>query len=99
MIIVLSILCGIATAAAVYFGWRAYVLAGILTDDREYLDELEGLYAMLIDKTRAAYEEIQRIDNKKIFESDDDVGTIFALLKQVIENLTEGQDGTEKEEE
>lgn len=99
MQIILGIVAIVFASLAGYFGYRAYVLAGVLADDREYLEELEFLYAMLLDKTRAAYEEMKRIDSKGAFESDDEAGTTFALLKQVIDDLTEGQYGTKKEEE
>lgn len=99
MEVTLGIVAIIFAGVAAYFGYRAYVLAGVLADDREYLEELEFLYGMLLDKTRAAYEEMKRIDSKGAFESDDEAGTTFALLKQVVDDLTEGQYGTKKEEE
>jgi len=37
-------------AAAGYFGYRAYILAGVVADDREYLEQLEFTYAMLLDR-------------------------------------------------
>jgi hypothetical protein len=54
---------------------------------------------MLLDKTAAAYEEMKRIDVKGSFESDDEVGTTFALLKQVIDDLYEEGYGTKEETE
>ena len=82
-----------------YIGYRAYMLAGVLADQQEYTEELEFVYGMLLDKTRAAYDEMKRIDSKGSFESDDEVGTTFALLKQVTEDLREEAYGPQKEEE
>ena len=86
-------------AAAGYLGYRAYILAGVVADDREYLEQLEFTYAMLLDRVRQSYDEMQRIDSKGAFESDDEAGTTFALLKQVIDDLYEEANGPEKEEE
>jgi|TARA_R110000822_G_scaffold167569_1_gene307707 hypothetical protein len=85
--------------AAAYFGYRAYILAGVVADDTEYLEQLEFTHAMLLDKVRQSYDEMQRIDSKGAFESDDEAGTTFALLKQVIDNLNEEPHGPQKEEE
>lgn len=84
---------------AVFFGYRAYILAGILADQQEYLEQLEFTYAMLLDRVRQSYDEMQRIDSKGAFESDDEAGTTFALLKQVIDDLYEEANGPQKEEE
>ena len=99
MIIFLSISCILLLIISVYIGYRAYILAGIMSDQREYLDQLEFTYGMLLDKTAAAYEEMKRIDVKGSFESDDEVGTTFALLKQVIDDLYEEANGPQKEQE
>ena len=82
-----------------YLGYRAYMLAGVLADQQEYTEELEFVYGMLLDKTKAAYDEMKRIDSKGAFESDDEAGTTFALLKQVIDDLHEEAYGSQKEEE
>lgn len=81
-----------------YIGWRMYVLTGIITDQQEYIEELEFTYSMLLEKTKEAYDEMKQIDVKGAFEKDDEAGTTFALLKQVIDDLYEEADGTQKEE-
>jgi len=99
MCVFLFITCILLAGTAGYLGYRAYIIAGVLADQQEYTEELEFVYAMLIDKTRAAYEEMKQIDSKGAFESDDEAGTTFALLKQVIDDLYEESNGTQKEEE
>ena len=99
MTIGFSIIIIVFGFAAGYFGYRAYMLAGVVADDREYLEQLEFTYAMLLDRVRQSYDEMQRIDSKGAFESDDEAGTTFALLKQVIDDLYEESNGTQKEEE
>ena len=83
----------------VYIFWRIYILTGIISEQQEYIEELEFIYSMLSEKTREAYNEMKRIDAKGAFEKDDEAGTTFALLKQVIDDLYEEADGTQKEEE
>ena len=63
------------------------------------IEQLEFTHAMLLDKVRQSYDEMQRIDSKGAFESDDEAGTTFALLKQVIDNLNEEPHRPQKEEE
>lgn len=99
MEVTLGLAAIIFAGAAAYFGYRAYILAGVVADEREYLEQLEFTYAMLLDKVRQSYDEMQRIDSKGAFESDDEAGTTFALLKQVIDDLYEEAYGPQKEEE
>ena len=80
-----------------YFSWRAYTLAGLLADQQQYVDELEFTYSMLLDKTKQAYDEMTQIDAKGAFASDDEAGTTFALLKQVIDDLYEEANGPQEE--
>lgn len=99
MEVTLLIVSIVLACTAGYLGYRAYTIAGVLADQQEYLDQLEFTYGMLLDKTAAAYEEMKQIDVKGSFESDDDVGTTFALLKQVIDDLYEEGYGTKEETE
>jgi len=85
--------------ASIYFGWRAYTLAGLLAEQQQYVEELEFVYTMLLNNIKNTYDEMKRIDNKRAFESDDEVGTTFALLKQVIDDLYQEGYGTQENEE
>jgi hypothetical protein len=99
MTIAFSIGIIIVSFAAGYFGYRAYILAGLLSDQQDYTELVELNYQYLLEKVNQSYEEMQRIDSKGAFESDDEAGTTFALLKQVINDLKETQDGTKEETE
>jgi len=98
MTIGFSIIIIVFAFAAGYFGHRAYMLAGLLADQQQYVDELEFTYGMLLDKTKEAYDEMKRIDSKGAFESDDEAGTTFALLKQVVDDLYQEAYGSQEEE-
>jgi hypothetical protein len=93
----LIIIACIFFIAAVYFGWRAYVLAGILADTQEYYESVAITNQYMYDKIRMAYENMSQIDNRNIFESDDETGTTFELLNQVITDLKKEFDGQEEE--
>jgi len=95
--ITLTIFACIFFIAAVYFGWRAYVLAGILADTQEYYESVAMTNQYMYDKIRMAYENMQQIDSRNIFESDDETGTTFELLNQVIIDLKMEFDGQEEE--
>jgi hypothetical protein len=97
MIITISILAVVFFIASVYFAYRAYVLAGILADIQEYYESVEMTNRYMYEKILMAYENMQHIDSRGAFESDDEAGTTFELLNQVINDLKEEFDGTEEE--
>ena len=97
--IFLSILSVLLFAAIVYCGYRAYYLAGMLAEAQEYIEELEltneFMYGQIVD----AYEKMQEIDRLGAFEKDDEAGTTFQMLNQVIITLKTQFDGEEGQEE
>jgi hypothetical protein len=89
-IIVIVLLTGLCT----YLGYRVWFLAGALgdvqeqdTDMVEYIDGLEATNLYMYDKIMQTYAKMQEIDTKGAFEAEDEVGTTFQLLKEVIETL------------
>jgi hypothetical protein len=91
--ILLILLFIAATGVAVYFGYRAYVLAGILADIDVLIDEVQRTNEYMYLRIQQSYEAMQQIDRLGAFEKDDEAGTTFALLKQVINELSEEFDG------
>lgn len=99
MTIFLSITSLVFLAVAGYFGYRAYVLAGLLADSDEYHESVELTNAYMYSKILEAYTKMQEIDRIGAFEKDDEAGTTFSLLKEVITNLKSEFDGEAREEE
>ena len=101
MIILVIILFGIIG----YAGYRIWYLAGTLADAQEYIEdlqkyeeELEVTNRYMYSKIMEAHEVMQRIDRLGAFEKDDEAGTTFQMLQQVITDLkTEFDDSEEKE--
>lgn len=83
----------------IYFFYRAYVLAGLLADAEEYNYNVEQLSNYMYRVIENAYNEMKQIDRLGAFESDDESGTTFKLLLQVVEELHEEFHGTPQEEE
>ncbi len=50
-------------------------------------------------KILEAYAKMKELDRIGAFEKDDEAGTTFSLLKEVIDNLKKEFDGEESEEE
>jgi hypothetical protein len=96
---ILIIICILNLCVAGYFFYRAYVLAGLLADAEEYNIQVEQLTNYMYRSINNAYDEMKRIDRIGAFEADDESGTTFKLLLQVIEDLQEEFDGTPQEEE
>ena len=52
--------------------------------------ELEDEMGELRISVKKAYDDMKRIDSKKVFESDDEVGQTFKQLLDILENLESG---------
>ena len=94
MIILVVILFGIIG----YAGYRIWYLAGTLADAQEYIEELEVTNRYMYSKISESYDIMQNIDRLGAFEKDDEAGTTFQLLTQVIQELKEQFDGEAQEE-
>lgn len=97
-IVFLSVLSVFGIAATGYFSYRAYILAGLLADSEEYHESVELTNIYMYSKIVESYDKMQEIDRLGAFEKDDEAGTTFDLLKQVIENLKQEFDGQAQEE-
>ena len=75
------------SAGNVYFIWRALSLANVTADQEEYIQELEDMSQYMYDQIRNTYIEMKKIDHKGAFAEDDEAGTTFTMLKNVITNL------------
>ena len=94
MIILVVILVGIIG----YAGYRIWYLAGTLADAQEYIEELEVTNRYMYSRIMEAHDVMQRIDRLGAFESEDEAGTTFQLLNEVITELKETFDGEAQEE-
>jgi hypothetical protein len=98
MIILLAILCVVLAVTAGYFIYRAYVLAGLLADQLDYTEQVEQLSEYMYRMIDEAHRNMKRIDRLGAFEKEDEAGTTFQLLKEVIDNLNDEFNGTQEEE-
>ena len=96
--IFLIITSSLLLAAGSYAGYRVWYLAGSLADAQEYIEELEVTNRYMYSKITEAYDVMQRIDRLGAFEKDDEAGTTFQLLTEVITELKETFDGEAQEE-
>ena len=90
VIVLLSAICS-------YFIYRAYILAGLTADQEEYIKQLEDMSTYMYNQIKNSYDEMNKIDYKGSFESDDEAGTTFNLLKNVIKNLEKEFNAQEEE--
>ncbi len=98
MIITLILVSALLAVGAGYLGYRAYVLAGLLADAEEVIEGLDALNIHMYTSIQEAYEVMKNIDTKGAFESDDEAGTTFQMLKQVITELNTEFNGEASEE-
>ena len=92
-IIITILLAGIST----YLTYRAYNMAGVIADQEDYIKDLEEMSTYMYRQINNSFNEIKRIDSKGYFESDDETGTVFEQLKQVINNLQKEFNAEEEE--
>ena len=95
----LLILCIVLLSGiVVYFIYRAYILAGVYSDLEEYTKELEDMSQYMYTQINESYKAMKEIDRLGAFEKDDEAGTTFSMLKNVIDNLEKEFNGQKKEE-
>lgn len=94
MIILVVILFGIIG----YAGYRIWYLAGTLADAQEYIEELEVTNRYMYSRITEAHDVMKQIDRLGAFEAEDEAGTTFQLLNEVITELKETFDGKAQEE-
>jgi len=66
----------------------AYAVWNLLKKIEKYEDiiqENDNLIQDELQRNEALLEALRQIDNRQMFEKDDDVGSIFSLIKQTIE--------------
>jgi|21_taG_2_1085346.scaffolds.fasta_scaffold48859_2 hypothetical protein len=70
-------------------GYATYnLLIKVEVLEEELLDTIDEVLDVKF-KTRKALEEMRDIDSREAFEKDDDVGSVFAGLKEIVEELGE----------
>jgi cell division protein FtsB len=94
----------ILLVATAYFGYRTWYLAGVVAeiqeqdeDNAEYITLLETTNIYMYDRIKKSYDDMQQIDQLGAFESEDESGTTFQLLKEVITELKEQFDAETEE--
>ena len=90
-----GLLIVILLLAVTYLSFRVWYLAGALADAQEYVEELESTNQYMYDRISKSYEAMKQIDRLGAFESEDEAGTTFQLLNQVVTELKEQFDGSE----
>jgi len=97
LIVTSILLLGIST----YLGYRVWYMAGVIADIQEqddeassYIESLEITNRFMYSKIVQAHETMARIDSLGAFAAEDEVGTTFDMLKEIIESLKEELDDT-----
>ena len=100
LLIIISALSG----AVIYLAYRVWYLAGVIADSQdldvsniEYIEGLELTNQYMYGKIVESYNKMQEMDRLGAFEKDDESGTTFQLLNEVITQLkSEFEDGTQE---
>jgi len=92
------------SSAIIYLAYRVWYLAGVIADSQdldvsniEYIEGLELTNQYMYGKIVESYNKMQELDRLGAFEKDDESGTTFQLLNEVITQLkSEFEDGTQE---
>ena len=87
MIITMTLVSALLLVGASYLGYRAYILAGLLADAQETIEQLDLLNVHMFDSIKSAYDNMKQIDHKGALEADDEAGTTFQMLNNVLTEL------------
>jgi hypothetical protein len=87
----------LTSGTLIYFIWRSLTLANVTADQEEYIKELEDMSQYMYDQIKESYNEMKKIDYKGAFEQDDEAGSTFLMLKNVINNLEKEFNAEKKE--
>jgi hypothetical protein len=89
-----GLLIVILLLTAIYLSFRVWYLAGSLAEAQEYIEELESTNQFMYERIAQSYDAMKQIDRLGAFEAEDEAGTTFQLLNQVIVELKEQFDGS-----
>jgi hypothetical protein len=91
---IIGLLIVILLLTAIYLSFRVWYLAGSLAEAQEYIEELESTNQFMYERIAQSYDAMKQIDRLGAFEAEDEAGTTFQLLNQVIVELKEQFDGS-----
>ena len=67
--------------------WSIYNLLAKVELYEDIIDENDKFIVDELERNEALLEALQKIDEKQMFEKDDDVGSLFNLIKDTIERF------------
>ena len=79
-------------------GWVIYNLITKLENYEDVIDEYEKFIETELIRNEALLEALRQIDNRQMFEKDDEVGSIFYQIKETIEKFKLKQNDSKEEE-
>ena len=62
-------------------------IINLIRQNEEYEDMVVNTRLEIISKVESALQQMRDIDNREVFEKDDEVGATFQQLKNIIEDL------------
>ena len=84
-----GLLIVILLLTAIYLSFRVWYLAGALAEAQEYIEDLESTNQYMYERIAQSYDAMKQIDRLGAFESEDEAGTTFSLLNEVVTELNE----------
>lgn len=59
----------------------------LLRQNEQLEDRVVGTVSSIRDRVQSALDEMRRLDNREVFEKDDEVGVTFQEMKKIVEDL------------
>lgn len=94
----MEIVLSLITVIIIVATWVIYNLITKLEKYEDVIDDYGKFIETEITRNEALLEALRQIDNRQMFEKDDEVGSIFYQIKETIERFKLKQDDAEKTE-
>jgi hypothetical protein len=84
-IVLLSVLLIVSIGLNFYFGIKLSKVIDLVEDEQKFINKIT-------DDIQYTYKQLKIIDDRQMFEKDDDVGVVFSNIVQIIEDLNNKYD-------
>ena len=88
-IIIVSVFLTISICLNIFFLYSIYSYQDSIDEHKKVIDDYEKLMKEYKNTVVDTYKKLKEVDDRNIFEKDDDVGFAFSSIKNLIERLSE----------
>jgi hypothetical protein len=88
-IVTLSIICGLLLCIVFLLGYACIILSKKVETYEEWIKKTDDLINSLQSDIDVVYTELKSVDDRNLFEKDDDVGFVFSEIVRIIKTFND----------